>query len=57
MSLSDNLWSNREKSIELFKKIIFPYLKQVIASLKCPKRTNVFDNHGHIQRTRQRCDS
>ena len=33
----DNHWSNTEKSIELFEKVIFPYLKQAKASLKHPK--------------------
>ena len=37
VTFSDNHWSNTEKSIELFEKVIFPYLKQAKASLKYPK--------------------
>ena len=37
VTFSDNHWSNKEKSIELFKKVIFPYLKQAKATLKYPK--------------------
>ena len=37
VSFSDRHWSNTEKSIELFEKVIFPYLKQEKASLKYPK--------------------
>ena len=37
VTFSDNHWSNTEKSIELFEKVIFPYLKQAEASLKYPK--------------------
>ena len=37
VTFSDNYWSNKEKSIELLKKVIFPYLKQAKASLKYPK--------------------
>ena len=37
VTFSDNHWSNTEKSIELFEKVIFPYLKQEKASLKYPK--------------------
>ena len=37
VSFSDSPWSNMEKSIELFEKVIFPYLKQAKASLKYPK--------------------
>ena len=37
VSFSDSHWSNTEKSIELFEKVIFPYLKQAKASLKYPK--------------------
>ena len=37
VTFSDNHWSNTEKSIELFKKVIFPYLKQAKASLTYPK--------------------
>ena len=35
VTFSDNNWSNKEKSIELF--VIFPYLKQAKASLKYSK--------------------
>ena len=55
VTFSDNHWSNTEKSIELFEKVIFPYLKQAKASLKYPKEQMSY--HGHFQRTRQRCDS
>ena len=37
VTFSDNYWSNMEKSIELFEKVIFPYLKQAKVSLKYPK--------------------
>ena len=37
VTFSDNHWSNMEKSIELFEKVVFPYLKQAKASLKYPK--------------------
>ena len=37
VTFSDNHWSNTEKSTELFEKVIFPYLKQAKASLKCLK--------------------
>ena len=37
VSFSDSPWSNMEKSIDLFEKVIFPYLKQAKASLKYPK--------------------
>ena len=37
VTFSDNHWSNTEKSIELFEKVIFPCLKQLKASLKYPK--------------------
>ena len=37
VTFSDNRWLNTEKSIELFKKVIFPYLKQVKESLNYPK--------------------
>ena len=37
VTFSDNHWSNIEKSIELFEKVIFPNLKQAKASLKYPK--------------------
>ena len=37
VSFSDSPWSNMEKSIELFEKVIFPYLEQAKASLKYPK--------------------
>ena len=37
VTFSDNHWSNTEKSIELFEKVIFPYLKQAKVSLKYPK--------------------
>ena len=32
VTVFDNHWSNTEKSIELFEKVIFPYLKQAKAS-------------------------
>ena len=56
VTFSDNHWSNSEKSIELFQKIIFPYLKQAKANLKYPKEQMsliIMD----FQRTIQRCDS
>ena len=34
---STNHWSNTEKSVELFQKVIFPYLKNVKLSKKYPK--------------------
>ena len=37
VTFSENHWVNTEKSIELFEKIIFPYLKQVKACLMYPK--------------------
>ena len=37
ITFSENHWSNMEKSIELFEKVIFPYLKQVKLSLRYPK--------------------
>ena len=37
VTFSDNHWSNTEKSIELFKKVIFPYLKQAKANLSIQK--------------------
>ena len=37
VTFSDNHWSNTEKSIELFEKVIFPYLKQAKASLTYPE--------------------
>ena len=37
VTFSDNHWSNTEKSIELFEKVIFPYLKQAKAIFKYPK--------------------
>ena len=37
VTFSDNHWSNMEKSIELFEKVIFSYLEQTKASLKYPK--------------------
>ena len=37
VAFSDNHWSNTEKSIEPFKKVIFPCLKQAKARLKYPK--------------------
>ena len=37
VTFSDNHWLNSEISIELFRKVIFPYLKQAKASLKYPK--------------------
>ena len=37
VTFSDNYWSNMEKSIELFEKVIFPYLEQAKASLKYPR--------------------
>ena len=37
VTFSDNHWSNMEKSIELFEKVIFPYLEQTKASLKYPR--------------------
>ena len=37
VTFSDKHWSNTEKSIELFDKVIFPYLKQAKTSLKYPK--------------------
>lgn len=37
VTFSANHWSNTEKSAELFKTVIFPYLKQVKSNLKYPK--------------------
>ena len=37
VTFSDNQWPNTEKSIELFDKVIFSYLKQAKTSLKYPK--------------------
>ena len=37
VTFSYNHWSNTKKPTELFEKVIFPYLKQAKASLKCPK--------------------
>ena len=37
VTFSDNHSSNMEKSIELFEKVIFSYLKQAKASLKYTK--------------------
>ena len=37
VTLSDNHWSNTEKSTERFEKVIFLYLKQVKAGHKYPK--------------------
>ena len=37
VTFSDNQWSNTEKSIELFDKVIFSYLKQAKISLKYPE--------------------
>ena len=45
VTFSDNYWSNTEKSIELFEKVIFPFLKQVKASL----------NPANISTSDQRC--
>ena len=41
-TFSGNHWSNTEKPIELFEKVIFPYLKQAKASLKYPKEQMSF---------------
>ena len=37
VTYSPNYWSNTEKSVELFQKVIFPYLKNVKLSNKYPK--------------------
>ena len=37
ITYSLNHWSNTEKSVELFQKVIFPYLKNVKLSKKYPK--------------------
>ena len=37
VTYSPNHWSNTEKSVELFQKVIFPYLKNVKLSKKYPK--------------------
>ena len=37
VTFSNNHWSNTEKSKELFKDIIFPYLEKVNVNLKYPK--------------------
>lgn len=37
VTYSPNHWSNTEKSVELFQKIIFPYFKTVKSSKKYPK--------------------
>ena len=37
VTFSNNHWSNTEKSKELFKDIIFPYLEKVKVNLKCSK--------------------
>ena len=37
VTFSNNHWSNTEKSKELFKDIIFPYLQKVKVNLKYPK--------------------
>ena len=37
VTFSDNHWLNTKKSIELFEKVIFPYLKQAKTSLEYPK--------------------
>ena len=37
VTFSNNHWSNTEKSKELFKDIIFPYLEKVKVNLKYPK--------------------
>ena len=37
VTFSDSHWSNTEKSKELFKDIIFPYLEKVKVNLKYPK--------------------
>ena len=42
VTFSNNHWWNTEKSIELFKRVIFPYLKQVKSGLKYPKEQMSF---------------
>ena len=37
VTYSSNHWTNTEKSVELFQKVIFPYLKNVKLSKKYPK--------------------
>ena len=37
VTYSPNHWSNTKKSVELFQKVIFPYLKNVKLSKKYPK--------------------
>ena len=37
VTYSSNHWSNTEKSVELFQKVMFPYLKHVKLSKKYPK--------------------
>ena len=37
VTYSPNHWSNTEKSVELFQKVVFPYLKNVKLSKKYPK--------------------
>ena len=37
VTYSPNHWSNTEKSVELFQKVMFPYLKNVKLSKKYPK--------------------
>ena len=54
VTYSPNHWSNTGKSVELFQKVIFPYLKNVKFEQEIPKRADVIDNYGHVQRARQR---
>ena len=42
VTYSPNHWSNTEKSVELFQKVIFPYLKNVKLSKKYPKEQMLF---------------
>ena len=48
VTFSDNHCSNTEKSIELFEKGIFPYLKKRKQALSIQK-TNIFAYHGQGQ--------
>ena len=54
VTFSDKHWSNTEKSVEIFKKVIFPYLKQAKTSLTYPKEHQRFkgqDNNVIIKDT------